>query len=122
MHLARMGHSSCQLAAHIYVFCGMISLGNSIHSVEKLSIDSDPNIQVSKRWELIPDASLTALPALYAHMSVPLNDSEIVILGGYGQSKGNVLLYDTITDSCSSIQVQGAFEFYNDLNGNYPIA
>ena len=62
MRQPRGAHSSCQLAAHIYVFCG-VDCGK-INSVEKLSIDSDPNTQVSKTWELIPKTKLTALPGL----------------------------------------------------------
>ena len=42
----RNNHSSCQLAAHIYVICGMNSQGKKINSVEKLSIDEDPDVQV----------------------------------------------------------------------------
>lgn len=84
MRQARMRHSSCQLAGHIYVFCGMIELGNMVNSVEKLSIEADPNLQVSKGWEQIAEANLTALPGLSMHMSVALNDFEIVMLGGYG--------------------------------------
>ena len=46
MHEARHSHSSCQLAGHIYVFCGENALTERINSVEKLSIDVDPNLQV----------------------------------------------------------------------------
>ena len=64
MHQPRYCHSSCQLAGHIYVFCGRINQNDGINSVEKLSIDADPNLQVSKQWEMIPEANLRALPAL----------------------------------------------------------
>ena len=52
MNQARCFHSSCQLAEHIYVFCGRNMDGEEFNSVEKLSI-VDLNRQVSKKWELI---------------------------------------------------------------------
>ena len=90
MNHLRSLHSSCQLGAHIYVFCGVGINDVNIKSVEKLSIEDDPNLQVSKGWELIPEKNLTTLPGLYHHLSVPLNDFEIVILGGHDFAKGNV--------------------------------
>ena len=84
MQTTRVDHSSCQLAGHIYVFCGVNSDDERINSVEKLSIDADPNLQISKQWEVIPKANLTALPKLYKHLCVALNDFEIIILGGGG--------------------------------------
>ena len=44
MNKPRYFHSSCQLAACIYVFCGKISDYERINSVEKLYIDTDPNL------------------------------------------------------------------------------
>ena len=42
--------------------------------VEKLS--------VAEKWELIPQINLENLPALYLHLSIALNNEEILIFGG----------------------------------------
>ena len=81
MRRARQDHSSCQLGAYIYVFCGDDIDGNS---VEKLSIDTNTNLQDHKGWELISKRNLRALPRLLSPLSFSLNAHEIVILGGYG--------------------------------------
>ena len=122
MNQARNEHSSCQLGGHIYVFCGQNNQEQKINSVEKLSIDADPFYQDLIGWELIPDANLVALPKLYGHLSVALNTFEILILGGYSYCEPNVHLYDTRTDKCSSIAVNGAFKMNNKLANNYSIA
>ena len=67
-----------------------MNIGGIRNSVEKLSIAADPNLQVSKQWEMIPEANLRALPALYRLMSIPLNENEIVILGGSVNHELNV--------------------------------
>ena len=61
------------------------------------------------------------LPALSSHLTIPLNDFNIIVLGGYRYGEGRVQLYDVRSDSCLSVKVQGAFEFYN-WAGSYPIA
>ena len=71
---------------------------------------------------MIPEANLTALPALCGHLSAALNDFEIVILGGHQYDEPNVQLYDSRTDSCSSVVVDGTFNFTNYGGSNYPIA
>lgn len=83
MNQARFSHSSCHLGAFIYVFGGTNSQKQEFNSVEKLSIDAKPKLKVSKQWEVIPEVNLTALPAICGHFSIPLNEKEIVILGGY---------------------------------------
>ena len=80
--------------------------------MEKLKIDAEPGLQLEKRWELIPEANLVALPELWLQFSIALNDNEILILGGHGYREPNVQLYDTRTDSCSSVAANGAFAFY----------
>ena len=74
MHHARSRHSSCQLAGQLYVFCGIGSNGHAMNLVEKLS--------VAEKWELIPQINLENLPALYLHLSIALNNEEILIFGG----------------------------------------
>ena len=55
--------------------------------------------------------------------SVPLNNEEILILGGIEYSEPKVQIYDTKTDLLSSVAITGAFEFFNDPAGaNYSIA
>ena len=50
-----------------------------------------------------------------------LSDFEIVILGGLQYDEPNVQLFDSRTDSCSSVVVDGAFNFTNYGGSNYPI-
>ena len=54
-----------------------------MNSVEKLAIDADSSQQTYKQWQLIPQ-NLVNLPVLTNHLSVPLNNTEILILGGKG--------------------------------------
>lgn len=123
MNQARTHHSSCQLSGHIYVFCGTNSLPRRTNTVEKLSIDADPNLQVLKKWELIPYRNLVDLPQLQSQFSIALNNDEILIFGGFWYREQKVQLFDTRTDSCSSVAVHGAFMFYNNKDtSNYPIA
>ena len=82
------------------MFCGENSQWQKMNSVEKLSIDADPNLQVSKQWEVIPATKVNALPALCSPLSVALNSNEIIIIGGYEYNKPYVQLYDIRTDSC----------------------
>lgn len=63
MKQARCLHSSCELAGYIFVFCGMNSYGLT-NSVEKLAIDTDSNLQMSRQWQLIPQSNLVGLPKL----------------------------------------------------------
>ena len=87
---ARYSHSSCELARHIYVFCGYDITDNRTNSVEKLAIDDADHTdgQASRRWELIPLGNLVYLPKLALQFSVPLNNREILILGvGYEDKK-----------------------------------
>ena len=122
MNQARERHSSCYLAGCIYVFCGLDNNARNLDSVEKLSINPNSSQQALNHWERIPNLNLVDLPVLREHFSVPLNNQEILILGGYEFSERKVHVYDTRTDQCSSIAVTGAFKFYNIGSANYSIA
>ena len=123
MQQARQYHSSCQLAGYIYVFCGWGSKRfKNTNSVEKLPIEDD-NLQYSKQWQPIRKRNLVALPRLYSQISIALNSDEILIFGGAHYNKQKVQLFDTRSDTCTSVAVQGAFQQYVNLNpNNFPFA
>ena len=104
-----------------FLFCGDIGV-QQINLVEKLSIHANPNLQVQKQWELIPETNLITLPALSYHLSIPSNSNQIIIFGGRDNDDANVYLYHARTDSCQSFKVHGAFNLFNIYTGNYPIA
>ena len=79
--------------------------------MEKLAIAANPNVQVEMRWELIPGTNLSALPAIFMHLSAPLNENEILIFGGYSYRESKVHIYDTSTDSVTSVAVKGNWHF-----------
>ena len=122
MHQARCYHSSCQLAGYIYVFCGYDGDEGKTNSVEKLAIHVNFNQQNLIKWQLIPEQSLANLPRLRSLFSIPLNNDDILITGGKGQSEQRVQIYDTRTDRCQSVAVTGAFKFFNWSQGNFSIA
>ena len=99
MQQARYDHSSCQLAEYLYVFCGE---GHGTDSVEKIAIDLDNILQISKEWELILTKDRCNLPRLQSHFSIALNNEQILIFGGYEYSEPKVHIFDTQTDECSS--------------------
>ena len=69
---------------------------------------------MTKKWELIPDRpNLAELPRLSQTFAVALNDYEILICGGKEYTQPNVQIYDTRSDSCTSVPVSGALELYN---------
>ena len=79
--------------------------------MEKLSIAANPNVQVEMRWELIRGTNLTVLPAIFSHLSAPLNENEILIFGGRNYHESKVHIYDTRTDSVTSVAVEGNWSF-----------
>ena len=83
--------------------------------MEKLAIDAESTDQVSTiQWQLIPYQNLVSLPSLDRPFSIGLNSEEILILGGANYEEHKVHLYDTRTDSCSSVAIkEGAFKFWN---------
>lgn len=116
MNQARWKHSSCQLAAYLYVFCGYNNDGY-INSIEKLEITEDPNLQINKQWELISESNFVHLPKLVMHFTIALNNEEILIFGGLNYEENKVHIFDTKTDKCKSIAVSGKFIFYNVYRG-----
>ena len=57
-----------------------------------------------KRWKLIPETNLSALPGLCNYLSIPINSHEIIILGGSDYNANNIQLFDTQTDTVTSIE------------------
>ena len=77
LNYERYHHASCALGAYVYVFCGLSGpLMLSTNTIEKLDAT-----RPDSRWTLI-HVPETELPPRYGCIAAPLNNKEIVILGG----------------------------------------
>lgn len=98
LQVARESHASCtaQDGNIIYVFCGFNADGGVLNSIEKLapSFDSKPTA-----WKLL-DLPLNSLEPRAFPAVAPLNDREIVLMGGRCTFNliGDVHILDTRTD------------------------
>ena len=73
----RWASSSCVLAEYVYTFAG--HQGQYINSIEKLKVKGAPGPE-SSAWQAIPPSS-SFTPRAWP-VVCPLNDFEIVIIGG----------------------------------------
>ena len=91
----RMSHSSCFLGDKIYVFAGRNAQG-LIDSIESLKITIDPTQQFTKNWKLIYEEN--EFEPREALLCAPLNESEIVIMGGYmnGENSSDIFIFNTV--------------------------
>ena len=103
MNKGRSGHAACLLGFHVFVFAGAIGFGKFANSIEKIHtsfLESNGTIH----WTLIElreDSGLSReRPAV-----APLNESDIVILGGQAGLTylGDVIIFDTITETCQKV-------------------
>ena len=110
----RMSHSSCFLEDKIYVFSGRNAQGLII-SIESLKITTDPTQQLTKNWTSIP--TVDEFSPREASLCAPLNESEIVILGGYmnGEMSSDIFIFNTVDkslESCGNNKLK--FRHYNN--------
>ena len=105
MNKCRTGASSCFLKGIVYVFAGFTGyaskdgLSNSIEKIPEQSL-----VPGSKAvWDLI-FVALDVLTPCVSLAVAPLNNNEIVILGGWNNGAntalGDVVIYDTKTKEC----------------------
>lgn len=101
MNVARSESSSCALAGFLYVFCG-IDIDDDISlSIEKLQLVPSAKIQKWYVWQLIPNINIAPdLTERSFPVVCPLNDREILIMGGHTGKEylNDVLVYDTRSD------------------------
>ena len=98
MKIARTRTASCFLASYLYVFCGDHH-GNKRKAVERLKIEASEDRQMEQAWQLICLKSKTILSPRTRPVACPLNDSQILIMGGYdsGRFKNDAFVLDTGT-------------------------
>lgn len=104
---ARGSPSACYLDAYIFVFCGWDG-GKILNSIEKIH-QSHLKPKCQTNWQLI-DFPINNFPAREVPAVAPLNNTEIVILGGYiGNKKysSSVVLFDTTTSQCRQVVRRG---------------
>lgn len=98
LNKTRFGASACVLGAKFYVFCGGIDYSLcKRNSIEKIS-ESTLFPHSAARWELIEVRSNILSPR-YAAGVAPLNEKEIVILGGDNVAYPyDVVVFNTISE------------------------
>ena len=107
LKVARAGASSCQLASHVYIFCGMKEKRIRLNSVERLRVIAlEPRLLVEDSWQLI-QLKEEMLASRSNPSVLPFNNSQIAILGGLRQKDeaymGDVLLFDVRSKVCTTL-------------------
>jgi len=96
LNLARFGAGACFLRGFAYVFAGKSFDNKTLNSIERNKIFAHSNF--ASPWEL-----LSVKSSVFAQRKdpvvVPLNDTQIVILGGKLGSEyvGDLVIFDTLT-------------------------
>lgn len=105
LKFARQGHSSCYLGDYIYVCCGEGESG-LLNSVERLRILQDhPSNQASQIWQLVPQQNFPSNfhPRQWL-LTSPINDSEILIMGGHdGSWRNDGFILNVETQKCEKV-------------------
>ena len=115
LNQARYDAAACCLKDQVYIFAGYDgkSYLNSIEKIGAGSLISNGR----DRWELI-QTSPTILSPRREPAVAPLNNTEIMIFGGYKNSNnlGDVIVFDTKTKQCTKVMSEGASKFYAHSN------
>ena len=110
---ARGNPSACSIQGHVFVFGGWNG-GRAINTIEKISqVDLKPDSAIP--WQLI-NVPPNVFPARQNPAVAPLNDTEIVILGGYlGDNRylSDVVVFDTTTSQCRQVLSNGRKKKFN---------
>ena len=95
MNQARLGASACCLADQVYIFAGRAGFMSFLNSIEKIGAGSLIS-NGRDRWELF-QTSPTILSSRRWPAVAPLNNTEIMIFGGYIYPAilGDVIVFDT---------------------------
>ena len=98
----RWASSSCVLAEYVYTFAG--HQGQYINSIEKLKVKGAPGPE-SSAWQAIPPSS-SFTPRAWP-VVCPLNDFEIVIIGGDIQDGyqcfNDIFIFEVGTGRCKKV-------------------
>ena len=79
LNVARYDHSSCAQGRFLFVFCGYNNTG-PLNSIEQLDTEADTNGSATQ-WNLI-SVSPDVFPGRWWPLVVPINATEILIMGG----------------------------------------
>ena len=108
MNVARSHHASCSLDGNVYVFCGQDRNQEPLNSIEVLE-DTASNLDLIEAWKLIRVADTILFPRSSPGVA-PLNDNEIVVMGGFGGEPGDeegplgdVVIFDVEQRSCTKV-------------------
>ena len=107
LQVARRNASACTLGDFVFVFAGLAGNKKCINSIEMLKVTAIDNGAAS--WELIelPKAVFTPRSS---PVVIPVNISEIVILGGK-DTNGNlsdILVFNTYKKTCNKVSDGGS--------------
>ena len=111
LNQAREAAAACCLADQVYIFAG----GNGqshLNSIEKIGAGSLIS-NGRDRWELIQTSPTILSPRSFPAV-VPLNNTEIMIFGGWDKNYnnlGDVIVFDTQTKQCRKAMSEGASKF-----------
>ena len=101
-----MNAAACSLGDSVFVFCGHGGSAYEIDSVERINVPAIGNGGAA--WELIyPPEEVFGYRRLA--VVVPLNESEIVILGGKGDLKYDIVTFNVTNNECRKVADGGNY-------------
>lgn len=116
-HLA----AACSLGDSIFTFAGVNARNKYLNSVEMLKVPRNCNYGVAwyeASWELIQLPKTEFAPRRNP-VVIPLNDSEIAILGGCGENDkdlSDVVVFNVVNKECRKVADGGDLKFTSDNN------
>ena len=110
--MGRSKASSCFLGGNIYVFGGHGQQEKYLSSVEQLRVTAVASQQADVQWRLIKQPPI--FPTRYYCLVAPITDTQIVIMGGYNSTDGqmnDVWLFDIRNETTKKTAEGGPFTF-----------
>ena len=86
-------------------------------SIESLKITVDPTLQLTKNWTPIPTEDDGIFTPREALLCAPLNESDIIILGGYmnGEMSSDIFIFNIVDKSFEPVPKNKLkFRHYNN--------
>ena len=100
LRIARHSHSTSALGNFIYVFCGYRT-GTRLNSIEQLDVAAELEGNGALWWQITTSSEL---PKRAQPITVPISSTQIMIMGGSGDSGllSDICIYETI---CHSVRL-----------------
>ena len=126
LNVARWYHSSCVQGRFLFVICGYNLIDRYLNSIEQLDTEADTNGSATQ-WNLI-SVSPDVLSVWSWPLVVPINATEILIMGGWNSRgyKSDVYVFNTATQAVtrekSSLKLSDSdnqFKFACPYNQSY---